>query len=165
VSARLTSPRAQCWASRALDTILEQGEGARGHWEAAHFGEFVRILEEYRGMLAVNPAFEPVRPVVFAKGRRGEHDDAIPLIGDRVTRGCTDLFNVSYEILLQILERYFAHTEETDEQLATLANAAVIERGGRSGRHGCCHARCHVRCLGPSGTRPASPVALSPAPG
>ena len=112
-------------AQRALDTILEQGEGARGHWEAAHFGEFVRILDEYRQKLAANPAFDPVRPVIFATVRSSEHDDAIPLIGDRVTARCTDLFNVSYEILLQILERYFAHTEETDAQLRTLANAAV----------------------------------------
>ncbi len=112
-------------AQRALDTILEQGEGARGHWEAAHFGQFVQILEEYRGMLAANPAADPVRPVMFAAVRRGERDASIPLIGDRVTALCTDLFNVSYEILLQILERYFAHTEETDAQLGTLANAAV----------------------------------------
>ena len=62
---------------------------------------------------------------MFATVRRGEHDDSIPLIGDRVTSVCTDLFNVSYEILLQILERYFAHTEETDAQLGTLANAAI----------------------------------------
>jgi hypothetical protein len=117
-------------AQRALDTILEQGEGARGHWEAAHFGQFVEILEEYRGMIAANPAFDPVRPVMFAKVRRGERDDSIPLIGDRVTSQCTDLFNVSYEILLQILERYFAHTEETDAQLGTLANAAITLMGG-----------------------------------
>ena len=117
-------------AQRALDTILEQGEGARGHWEAAHFGEFVQILEEYRQKLAENPAFDPVRPVIFATVRRGEHDEAAPLIRDRVTAQCTDLFNVSYEILLQILERYFAHTEETDAQLRTLANAAVILMGG-----------------------------------
>jgi hypothetical protein len=112
-------------AQRALDTILEQGEGARGHWENAHFGEFVQILDEYRGMLSANPAFDPVRPVMFARVRRGENRDAIPLIGDHVTSLCTDLFNVSYEVVLQILERYFAHTEETDAQLATLANAAV----------------------------------------
>jgi len=117
-------------AQRALDTILEQGEGARGHWEAAHFGQFVDVLEEYRGMIAANPAFDPVRPVMFAKVRRGEHDDSSPLIGDRVTSRCTDLFNVSYEILVQILERYFAHTEETDEQLATLANAAITLMAG-----------------------------------
>ena len=117
-------------AQRALDTILEQGEGARGHWEAAHFGEFVQILDEYRQQLAANPAFDPVRPVIFATVRHGEHDDAAPLIGDRVTARCTDLFNVSYEILLQMLERYFAHTEETDAQLRTLADAAVTLMAG-----------------------------------
>jgi hypothetical protein len=62
---------------------------------------------------------------MFATVRRCEHDDSVPRIGDRVTSLCADLFNVSYEILLQLLERYFAHTEETDFQLGTLANAAV----------------------------------------
>src|SRR4051794_8206161 len=117
-------------AQQALDTILEQGEGARGHWEAAHFGQFVQILEEYRGMRAANPAFDPVRPAMFAKVRGGENDGSVPLIGDPVTARCTDLFNVSYEILLQLLERYFAHTEETDAQLATLATAAVTLMAG-----------------------------------
>jgi Ferritin-like len=117
-------------AQRALDTILEQGEGARGHWETAHFGQFVRILEDYREMRAADPAFEPVRPVVFATVRQSEHDDSIPMIGDPVTARCTDLFNVAYEILLQLLERYFAHTEETDAQLSTLANAAVTLMAG-----------------------------------
>src|SRR5262249_61261275 len=44
---------------------------------------------------------------------------------DPITAGCGDLFNVSYEILLQILARFFAHTEETDAQLSTLSNAAL----------------------------------------
>jgi hypothetical protein len=117
-------------AQRALDTILEQGEGARGHWEAAHFGQFVEILEQYRGMRSANPAFDPVRPVMFAAVRRAEREDSIPLIGDLVTARCSDLFNVGYEILLQLLERYFAHTEETDAQLGTLANAAVTLMAG-----------------------------------
>ena len=112
-------------AQRAIDTILEQGEGARGHWEHAHFGQFVQILDEYRSMLAANPNFDPVRPVMFATVRRCEHDETVPQIGERVTSRCGDLFNVSYEILLQMLERYFAHTEETDEQLGTLAEATV----------------------------------------
>jgi len=37
----------------------------------------------------------------------------------------TDLFNVSYEILLQLFERFFAHTTETDAQLKVLADASV----------------------------------------
>jgi Ferritin-like len=117
-------------AQRALDTILEQGEGARGRWESAHFGQFVQILDEYRRMRRAHPGFDPVRPVMFATVRRCEHDDSVPLIGDRVTSLCTDLFNVSYEILLQLLERYFAHTEETDAQLGTLADAAVTLMDG-----------------------------------
>ena len=84
-------------ARRALDTILEQGEGARGHWETAHFGQFVQILGEYRDILAANPAFDPVRPVRFATVRRCEHDESVPLIGDPVTARCADLFNVAYE--------------------------------------------------------------------
>jgi CDGSH-type Zn-finger protein/truncated hemoglobin YjbI len=112
-------------AQKAIDTILEQGEGARGDWEHAHFGQFVQILQEYQDMLDANPRFDPVRPVTFATVRRCEHDDTVPQIAERVTSRVGDLFNVSYEILLQIFERYFAHTEETDEQLGTLADATV----------------------------------------
>ena len=36
-----------------------------------------------------------------------------------------DLFNVAYEVLLQIFERFFAHTDESDTQLKTLADATV----------------------------------------
>ncbi len=112
-------------AQRAIDTILEQGEGARGHWQQAHFGQFVQVLDEYREMKASNSAFEPVRPVIFATVRLCQHDESVPLISERVTSRCGDLFNVSYEILLQMLERFFAHTEESDSQLATLADATV----------------------------------------
>jgi CDGSH-type Zn-finger protein/truncated hemoglobin YjbI len=112
-------------AQKAIDTILEQGEGARGHWEQAHFGQFVQILDEYREMVASNAEFDPVRPVMFATVRPCEHDETVPRIRERVTSRCGDLFNVSYEILLQMFERYFAHTEETDEQLGTLADATI----------------------------------------
>jgi hypothetical protein len=110
-------------AHRAIDTILEQGEGARGQWQNAHFGQFVQILDEYRGLKAANPDFEPARPVRFATVRPTEHD--LPRITESVTSQCTDLFNVGYEVLLQMLQRYFAHTEETDMQLATLSRAAI----------------------------------------
>jgi CDGSH-type Zn-finger protein/truncated hemoglobin YjbI len=112
-------------AQQAIDTILEQGEGARGQWETAHFGQFVKILDEYREMTAADPAFDPVRPVMFATVRPCEHDESVPRIRDRLASQCSDLFNVSYEILLQLMERFFAHTEETDAQLATLADATI----------------------------------------
>ena len=34
-------------ARQAIDTIVEQGEGARGEWRDAHFGRLLGILDEY----------------------------------------------------------------------------------------------------------------------
>jgi CDGSH-type Zn-finger protein/truncated hemoglobin YjbI len=112
-------------ARRAIDEILEQGEGPRGHWRDAHFGQFVAILDEYLQLREANPDFDPCRPVLPANVRRPERDVDVPLITDRLTARVTDLFNVSYEILLQVFERFFAHTEETDAQLEVLADATV----------------------------------------
>jgi CDGSH-type Zn-finger protein/truncated hemoglobin YjbI len=112
-------------AQRAIDEILEQGEGARGHWQNAHFGQFVEILDEYQQMVATNPDFDPVRPVITANVRPHERDTGVLLITDPLTARVADLFNVGYEILLQTLERFFAHTEESDAQLKTLADVTI----------------------------------------
>ncbi len=112
-------------AQRAIDEILEQGEGPRGHWRDAHFGQFVAILDEYQQMLAARPDFDPVRPVVAANVRPHERDSEVRLITDPLTARVADLFNVGYEILLQTLERFFAHTKETDAQLQTLADTTI----------------------------------------
>ena len=59
-------------------------------------------------------------------GRKGTIDDfGVPLVTDPLTRQVMDLFNVSYEAPLLMLQRFFAHTEETDPQLRALADAAV----------------------------------------
>ena len=112
-------------ACRAVEEILEQGEGPRGDWRDAHFGQFVTILDEYQQMKAENPGFDPVRPVVAANVRPCERPGDVALITDPLTARVTDLFNVVYEILLQTFERYFAHTEETDVQLSTLADVTL----------------------------------------
>ncbi len=112
-------------AQRAIDTILEQGEGARGEWRNSHFGQFVDILDEYQQMREANPGFDPVRPVIAANVREPPGAAEVPMITDPLTARVTDLFNVGYEILLQLFHRYFAHTEETDAQLKTLADAAI----------------------------------------
>ena len=112
-------------ACRAIEEILEQGEGPRGHWRNAHFGQFVAILDEYQQLREANPGFDPVRPVLAANVRPPEREVDAPIIGDPLTARVTDLFNVVYEILLQIFERFFAHTEETDAQLTALADATI----------------------------------------
>ena len=112
-------------ACAAVEEIVEQGEGPRGHWRNAHFGQFVAILDEYEQMREANPGFEPARPVMAANVRPHDRADAVPVITDPLTARVTDLFNVNYEILLQLFERFFAHTTETDAQLKVLADASV----------------------------------------
>jgi len=46
-------------------------------------------------------------------------------ITDPTTGGCSDLFNAIYELLLQMIARYFAFGHETPQQRQILANAAV----------------------------------------
>ncbi len=112
-------------AQKAIDEILDQGEGPRGNWRDAHFGQFVEILDEYTQLREANPAFDPARPVVTVNVRPSERDTGVPLVTDPLTRQVMDLFNVSYEALLLMLQRFFAHTEETDAQLKALADATV----------------------------------------
>ena len=45
-------------ACAAVEEIVEQGEGPRGHWRDSHFGQFVAILDEYEQMREANPGFE-----------------------------------------------------------------------------------------------------------
>jgi ferritin-like protein len=63
-------------AGRAVETIVEQGEGARGDWIRSHFGTFVGILEDLLAMQAADPAFtrpgrsSPPRPAAAGRGGR-----------------------------------------------------------------------------------------------
>ena len=112
-------------ARRAIDTIVEQGEGARGEWREAHFGRLLGILDEFLEYKRADPGFEPARPVVAANVRPQSNGVVVPLITDPGTTRCMDLLNVGYEVLLQVLSRYFAHSDESPEQLEVLADVSV----------------------------------------
>jgi len=112
-------------ASRAIERIVEQGEGARGDWADAHYGRFLAVLGDYRAMRAEDPAFEPAHPVAAAALRAVEGFEPEVYISDPATGRCSDLFNAVYELLLQMIARYFAFGHETSEQRQVLAHTAV----------------------------------------
>lgn len=113
-------------ACQAIETIIEEGEGARGDWRQAHFGKFMQIMQEYRDLKQQDPEFVPARPVVAAYVRPPSDTSEVSLISDPVTAGISELFNASYEVLLQMLMRYFIHGEETEDELQTLSSTAVM---------------------------------------
>ena len=109
----------------AINTVVEQGEGPRGHWRDAHYGRFLVALGEYLTMKRADPSFEPARPVVAAFVHPPPDSEGGPLVSDPNTARVLDVFNVAYEVVLHVLARFFAHVDETDEQLQTLADVAV----------------------------------------
>jgi len=111
-------------AARAIEIIVEQGEGARGDWIKSHFGRFVGILEDLLAMQAADPGFDPARPVEPAYVRLPPDVDSGVLIEDRRTARVADVCNALYEVILQVLARYYVHHGETPAELETLARTA-----------------------------------------
>ncbi|TME44770.1 MAG: hypothetical protein E6I56_11230 [Chloroflexi bacterium] len=108
-------------ASRAIEVIVEQGEGARGDWVDSHFGRFVGVLEDFLAVRRLNPSFDPARPVIPVYVHEPPDVDDPVLIEEPLTRRVGDLFSAVYEVTLQLQSRYFVHHGETLEELDTLA--------------------------------------------
>jgi hypothetical protein len=111
-------------ARQAIEVIVEQGEGARGDWLKSHFGTFVGILEDLVTVQAADPTFDPARPVLPAFVRLPPDLESGILIGDALTARVADFINALYELLLQVLSRYYVHHGETAAELDTLARTA-----------------------------------------
>jgi hypothetical protein len=112
-------------ARAAIEDIVQQGEGARGDWSAAHYGRFLAVFDEFRAMREADPDFEPAWPCVPAGVRPVEGQDPAVWITDPTTAAVTDLFDAVYDLLLQFIVRYFAFGSESDEELGVLARASV----------------------------------------
>ena len=112
-------------AHSAIDIIVEQGEGARGEWREAHFGRLIAILDEFVELRDADPGFVPSRPVLASNVRMREDGLDVPIITDPFASRAVDLLNAVYEVILQLLARSFAHTDETEDQLDVLAKVAI----------------------------------------
>jgi hypothetical protein len=112
-------------ALRAVGEIIEQGEGARGHWEDAHYGRFLGIWDEYHAFRDADPTFEPARPVMAAFTRQPfDLKDPVTVITNPEAHRLAEVATIAYEVLLHLLTRFFTHTDETDEQLGLLISTA-----------------------------------------
>jgi hypothetical protein len=75
---------------------------------------YVRVPRDLLGLATASGPAAPDDP-------RGVH-----LIQDRFTAAVSDLFNACYAALLQLLYRFFQHTEESDAELSLLGETAVL---------------------------------------
>jgi hypothetical protein len=112
-------------ASKAVEGIVEMGEGARGNWEDAHFGMFLGIFKEFMVMKKSDPGFRPTRPVVAAYVRPPVGVEDAPQISDPFTSEVADVFNASYSLAIGALSRFYAHETDHPGELQSLADTAV----------------------------------------
>jgi Ferritin-like len=112
-------------ALRAVAEIIEQGEGARGHWKDAHYGRFLKVWDEYHALRAADPEFDPARPVVAAFTRQPfDLHNPVTVITNPEAHRVAEITTIAYEVLLHLLTRFFTHTDETDGQLGLLISVA-----------------------------------------
>jgi CDGSH-type Zn-finger protein len=117
-------------ACAAIQMIIEQGESPTAAHPEAHFVIFDAIRKEFVQAAAASEAngtvFQPVRPVVSNPMTRFFADTSGgTVILDPVTHQVADLFNVTYETMLLMLLRFFAHTEESEAELERLSRATL----------------------------------------
>jgi CDGSH-type Zn-finger protein len=117
-------------AHAAIDMIIEQGEAPTKEHPDAHYAVFDTIRREYEAACEKaqdeERIFEPVRPVASNPMTRF-YDDTTGgvVIADGTSHQAADLFNVAYDTMLLMLLRFFSHTDESEEELAKLANATI----------------------------------------
>jgi hypothetical protein len=112
-------------ATRAVEGIVEMGEGARGSWENAHFGMFLGIFKQFMELKKSNPDFRPTRPVVAAFVRPPIGVEDAPHISNLFTSKLADLFNATYGLAIGTLSRFYVHETDHPNELQSLADTAV----------------------------------------
>ena len=113
-------------AVQAVNLIIEQGEGAPRNQNESHYAQFLQIRKEFQEIRQQSPEFDPSRPVLDNPFTRVPSDaDAAHVMTDPLTVEVADLFNGAYAAMLDFLLRFFAHTEESDDELKTLIGTAI----------------------------------------
>jgi hypothetical protein len=91
----------------------------------SHYGKFLQVYNEYQDLKQQDPTFEPARSVRPAFVHQPADTGRVDLITDPVTAGVSNLFNASYATLLSILNRFFLHGGETDDEFKLLSDISV----------------------------------------
>jgi hypothetical protein len=115
-------------AVKAIDLIIEQGEGSPTQRSDSHFAKFTKIREEYLAELQNDLNFQPARPVIENPLLSLQQDNTTPganIITDPLSRDVVEILVALYEVMLQILLCFFANTGENPEQLYVLQSAFI----------------------------------------
>lgn len=113
-------------ARRAIEEIVEQGEGAPAHRDGSHYQRFAAIKDELVRLHRANPSFEPARPVLANPSIDNPmaYDD-VALISDPLTSKVVDLGNALYALMMRTFAQVFSPAPLPRELRAGLSAAAT----------------------------------------
>jgi CDGSH-type Zn-finger protein len=117
-------------ACAAIEMIVEQGEAPTADHPDAHFSVFDSIRTDYADRMAEatrsGTEFHPVRPVLSNPMTRLYEDaTGANVITAPLAHDVSELFNTTYETMLLMLLRFFAHAEEDEDELRLLARGTL----------------------------------------
>ncbi len=107
-------------AEDAIETIIEQGEGAPSHSEDSHYSRFLNVRKEYEEFLAGDPSFAPAFPVAHNPTMRPPLDRHNRVhVNSHEAAGPLDLANSLYGHMLRCLVQAFGRgaEEQADKRL------------------------------------------------
>ena len=96
-------------AHRAIEEIIEQGEGAPVHSDHSHFARFSQVHSELKAIMSERPGFNPARlaatnPMLFDSVNPNNPD----LITHPLAQRVVDLGNCLYALMLRTFSQVFA---------------------------------------------------------
>jgi uncharacterized Fe-S cluster protein YjdI len=113
-------------ALRAIDTIVEQGEGTASDSEQSHYRRFLAVRDEYRTLVKAHPDFQPAHPVARNPVMR---KPPAPLgkvhVDEPRAARLMDLGNALYGHTLRLLTRAFGQAQDSPAQRRALFDAAI----------------------------------------
>ncbi len=113
-------------AEDAIETIIEQGEGAPDHSENSHYNRFVNVRREYDAFIAADPSFAPAFPVAHNPTMRPPVDkhDHVHVTAAEAAR-VLDFANSLYGHLLRCLVQAFGRGAEDEDGKRLFVNTAI----------------------------------------
>jgi hypothetical protein len=98
-------------ALRAIEVIVEQGEGSGDDRTDSHYQRFRAIRDQHHALASRNPGFSPARPAATSPVmRRPPEDDGPVFVDSPDAARVLDFGNAVYGTLLQLLVQAFNRT-------------------------------------------------------
>jgi len=105
-------------ALKALDVIVEQGEGSPAHHDNSHYQRFLTIRAAYDRLTSSSPGFDPSRPVApNPVMRRPPNPESKTFIDHPAAAAVLDLANAIYGLMLRALVQGFNESDPSRKRL------------------------------------------------